>query len=299
LDTPASEKGPGADEEGVGPLAPKACEGCVDLSAGFGIEDLDLQPHGASSRFDVCHQGLGQWKGWIDQHGNTSGRGHHLAQQFQPLCRQFTREKIDACQVAPRSGEAGDETNFDRVIADAEDDGDRGGCRLGSQRRRRAACDDHGDPPANQFGRQLGQSTDLIIGPPVFDRDVLTLDIAGILQALTKCAQHEIRERASRLTVEVTNHGHSRLLRARRDWPRDRRAAEQRDEIAPSHSITSSAVASSVGGTVRPSILAVLRLITSSNLSCAWTGSSPAFSPLRMRSTYIAASRKLLCVSNP
>jgi hypothetical protein len=30
------------------------------------------------------------------------------------------------------------------------------------------------------------------------------------------------------------------LLRARREWPRDRRAAEQRDEIAPVHSITSS-----------------------------------------------------------
>ena len=37
----------------------------------------------------------------------------------------------------------------------------------------------------------------------------------------------------------------------------DRRAAEQRDELAPFHSITSSARASSDGGTVRPSTLAV------------------------------------------
>jgi hypothetical protein len=36
-----------------------------------------------------------------------------------------------------------------------------------------------------------------------------------------------------------------------------RRAAEQRDERASLHSITSSAVASSLSGTVRPSILAV------------------------------------------
>ena len=47
------------------------------------------------------------------------------------------------------------------------------------------------------------------------------------------------------------------LLRARRERPRRRRAAEQRDELAPLHSITSSARASSDGGTVRPSILAV------------------------------------------
>ena len=45
-----------------------------------------------------------------------------------------------------------------------------------------------------------------------------------------------------------------------------RRAAEKRDELAPSHSITSSARTSSVGGTSSPSALAVLRLMTNSNL---------------------------------
>ena len=42
---------------------------------------------------------------------------------------------------------------------------------------------------------------------------------------------------------------------------------EPHDELAPFHSITSSARASSVGGTSRPSALAVLRLITNSNLT--------------------------------
>jgi hypothetical protein len=41
-------------------------------------------------------------------------------------------------------------------------------------------------------------------------------------------------------------------LCARRERPSGCRAAEQRDELAPLHSITSSAMASSVGGTVRP-----------------------------------------------
>jgi hypothetical protein len=58
-----------------------------------------------------------------------------------------------------------------------------------------------------------------------------------------------------------------RLLRARRERPRCRRAAEQRDELAPSHySITSSAVASSCVGTSRPSALAVFRLMAISYL---------------------------------
>jgi hypothetical protein len=45
-----------------------------------------------------------------------------------------------------------------------------------------------------------------------------------------------------------------------------------------SHSITSSAVASSVGGTVRPSALAVLRLMTIKYFVGNWTGSRPASS---------------------
>src|SRR5262245_43027988 len=59
----------------------------------------------------------------------------------------------------------------------------------------------------------------------------------------------------------------------------------------PHHSITSSAVPRSVGGTSRPSALAVLRLITSSYLVGACTGRSPGFSPFRTRSTYDAARR--------
>ena len=48
-------------------------------------------------------------------------------------------------------------------------------------------------------------------------------------------------------------------------------AAKQRDELAPAaHSITSSARASSVGGTSRPSAFAVLRLITNSTFVDCW-----------------------------
>src|SRR5262249_48243211 len=63
------------------------------------------------------------------------------------------------------------------------------------------------------------------------------------------------------------------------------RSAEQRDEIAAAfhrcnHSITSSAVASSVWGIVRPSAFAVLRLITSSNLVGCSIGRSAGLAPL-------------------
>ena len=49
------------------------------------------------------------------------------------------------------------------------------------------------------------------------------------------------------------------------------------------HSITSSARASSVGGTVKLIAFAVLRLTTSSNFAACCTGKSAGFSPLRIR----------------
>src|SRR5713226_6802130 len=65
------------------------------------------------------------------------------------------------------------------------------------------------------------------------------------------------------------------------------------------YSITSSARCWSCKATSRPSALAVFRLITSSNLTGAWTGSSPGCSPRRMRSAYEAARRYGSIESDP
>src|SRR5262245_37254374 len=124
----------------------------------------------------------------------------------------------------------------------------------------------------------------LTVGPAVFDGHVLTLDIPGLLQALMKFRQTSHRKHCKGCRAEIPDHRHRRLLRARRARPR-RCAAQERDELATLHSITSSARASTVVGMSRPSALAVFRLMTNSYLVGAWTGKSAGFSPLRMRST--------------
>jgi hypothetical protein len=58
-----------------------------------------------------------------------------------------------------------------------------------------------------------------------------------------------------------------------------------------SYSITSSALTSSVTGTVRPSVFAVAVLITSWNLVGWITGKSAGLSPLRTRPVYRPARR--------
>src|SRR5262249_3086134 len=119
-------------------------------------------------------------------------------------------------------------------------------------------------------------------GRAVLDHEILSLDVAVRANALAKrvhigCVLR-LRDR-----LQETDAPDSALLCVRRNRPRDRRAADERDERAAIHSITSSAVASSVGDTVRPSILAVWRLITSSNLVACTTGRSAGLAPLSTR----------------
>jgi hypothetical protein len=96
--------------------------------------------------------------------------------------------------------------------------------------------------------------------------------------------RHEMRHVGERPAAHEADHRHGRLLRPRRERP-CHRAAEQRHELPTRHSMTSSARASSVGGAVRPSALAVLRLITNSSLEGSSIGRSPGRVPFKIRST--------------
>ena len=99
-------------------------------------------------------------------------------------------------------------------------------------RRRTARCDNDSDLPAHQLGRQCRQpSSSSSLGPAIFDRDVPALDIAHFAQSLTEC-RHEHLRWPSAIPSRKPITGTCRLLRARRERPRRRRAAEQRDELA-------------------------------------------------------------------
>ena len=122
----------------------------------------------------------------------------------------------------------------------------------------------------------------VVRGPAVSIRDVAALDPSQLLQPLHEGCDASLPFRIVRGSrSEHPDAPHSLgLLRARRNRPRRGRAAEQRDELAPSHhSITSSAMASRDGGKVSPSDLAILRLISSSNLADCTTGSSAGLAP--------------------
>src|SRR5262245_1054022 len=116
--------------------------------------------------------------------------------------------------------------------------------------------------------------------PAIFDADITAVDPSERSERLPECCG---AVSVSRIAFRLT-HQHSDepdawfVLRARRDRPHYR-TADQRDELATPHSITSSAMASSEGGTSMPNTFAVLRLITNSNLVGRSTGSSSGLAP--------------------
>src|SRR5262249_17938111 len=121
------------------------------------------------------------------------------------------------------------------------------------------------------------------IRPAILDCNGAPLAPAKLAQPLYERGDPMPQGRSRAGTEEPDGRQLRRLLRARRERPRGCRAADQRDELAPRHSITSSTRPIIGRGTVRPSALAVFMLMTSSTLVACWTGSSAGFSPLRIR----------------
>src|SRR6516165_12025528 len=89
---------------------------------------------------------------------------------------------------------------------------------------------------AYQIGCEVGQSVVLVLSPAILDRHILALDVAGFTKALAECGQKACTIDWRR-TAKESDHRHRRLLRPRCERPRDRRAADQRDELAAFHSI--------------------------------------------------------------
>src|SRR5262249_42485577 len=141
-------------------------------------------------------------------------------------------------------------------------------------------------PQPDEFLRESLHGLRLESGPPSVDPDVTALRPAELLETLSERGDAKLCFRiALGKAHQYTDPPHPvRLLRARRERPR-RRAAEQRDERATFHSITSSARSKNGSGILRPSALAVVRLMTSSNFVGCSTGMSAGFAPRKILST--------------
>src|SRR5262249_49710744 len=162
--------------------------------------------------------------------------------------------------------EACDEAAADRIGYDREHD--RNCSRLAGK-----GASDGSAPTEERVGPQIDQPfckrpehIRITIAPAKFDPEIAAFSPPQLRESTP---QRRNRRLPSRIALNKAHehadqpHPVRLLLPARHDRQRCS-AANERDELAPPHSITSSARASSEGGTVRPRAFAVLRLITNS-----------------------------------
>ena len=113
------------------------------------------------------------------------------------------------------------------------------------QRRHRGGpCGQNHVRERNQFRHVFAQPVGIAQTPSILDTEVSAVGPASFLQALDEGVAAGL---PFRIACRQTAHEHADtphpagLLRPRRERPGSRRAAEQRDELATPHSITSSA----------------------------------------------------------
>src|SRR5262245_30147187 len=276
------------DDQAAGRLGSEISNSAFELAivVSHGSDRLDAKGRGRILDHAYERSGKRRRVRVEEERGALDGRGH-LLQRFQPFPahREFKIE--EAGDVPARSRQIGDEAAAERIDDVYEQDWD--GVRFLHERgyRRRGYADKEIGLEIDELPSECAHLSGPASAPTKFDADVAAFRPAQLLQPLLQSCNATLR---LRIVCGVSAQHRDppypvrRLRRrsARRKQPSSH-TAEKHDERAPLHSITSSARPSSIGGTMRPIVLAVFRLITSSNLVGCWTGRSAGFSPMSMR----------------
>src|SRR5215831_3654518 len=234
LVAPAIEEWLGGDEERAGTQFDQGGESGVDLAFGAGSQDMELQPLRAHRFLHVSNELLSSRIHRIHQQGNHPGLGNQLGEQLEAFGRQVAGENTEAGEVATRSRQTSDEAGADRVADAGENDRDcRGRVLRRECRREAAACNDQIDLAVDKMGGHRGQPIIATLGPAVFDRNVLPLDVAGFAQSLTERGDCQCSW-LGRAAVKEADNRHRLLLRTGQERI-CRRAGENRYEIPAPH----------------------------------------------------------------
>src|SRR5262249_19623611 len=141
--------------------------------------------------------------------------------------------------VPARVSQTRDETGTNRVRCRREDYRDDRCCPLCRENYWGCICDNDIDFKSDELGSELGGPIAASLRPAILDDEVATLRPAEFAQPLQKSSDPTALGCGHRYRAQEPDGGQlARLLRTRAERPRDRRAAEQRDELATGHSVS-------------------------------------------------------------
>src|SRR5262245_34586135 len=178
-----------------------------------------------------------QWISGIAEHCDLLDSDHSLLENFHPFAGEFRAIERNAGHVAPGMRKACNKTAAQRIGGGCHDNGNGASLSFCRERRWCAHDDDGVGSEARKLCRKLVVGLGLTEHEPVFECKVLTFDIAKVAKPAEQCL---LKVRVGGGGEIAQTRGPRSLLRTRPKRPR-RRGPEQRDELAPFHSITSSA----------------------------------------------------------
>src|SRR4029077_5654789 len=280
LVAPADEERTAADAQRAYPCFDEGRKGCINVAFVADVQNLDCLRDRTRRCLDL-RQLIGRTGPIrIEEDAKQRRLRNELVQQSKSLRFQCCGENAYPGDISTGPIDACDEAELNWVGTDRAHDWNRRGCSFGREIAA-AGSNDYRNLTADQIASQRLQAIGTTLSPAKFDASVLILDDPGFVQSPAKCFDIACVF-GGFFAVQESDNRNRRLLCACDARPRDSRATEKRDEIAASHSITSSAIESTSGGTAMPSARAVCRLMTSSNLVDCNTGRSAGLAPLRM-----------------
>jgi hypothetical protein len=169
--------------------------------------------------------------------------GHARFEELHPFAGEGRLVWYEAGDIPTGPRQARDEAPANRIANNRKHDRDRSGFRSERRQCRRVTGEKDVGSQSDKLGSQFPHTLNIEIAPTIIDPDVASTDPPEFLKGLA-----ERRDTQLPLPIAFSHlHQHAdpphslRLLRPCRKRPR-RRAAEERDELAPGrHSITSSA----------------------------------------------------------
>src|SRR5262245_29618305 len=189
---------------------------------------------------------------------------NRLLEQFQVFANEIGAGKArQPREIAARPRKAGDEPARDRIDRTSKNNRYGRGSLLGSQSSARICGHNDIDLECHHLGRESGEPLELTLRRSEFDHYVATLNVTEVAKSLAE-RLWEVRARGQigrhvRYSSDIAS-----LLSACAPRAHYGRAKESH-ELPSLHSITSSARASSEGGTVSPIAFAAFTLISNSN----------------------------------
>src|SRR5262249_5492748 len=161
--------------------------------------------------------------------------GNGLAQKCEAVGADIDGLPRQPGNISARSRQPGDDAGADWIARRREYDRDNRRRLLGCEDWWGIMCENDIDLKADEFGGDLVVALDASLGPAIFDREIATVDPTKFPQPLNESGKQLAATRRRGRAQEPNGRQFSRLLRARRKRPSCRRAAEQRDELAPPH----------------------------------------------------------------